>query len=122
MKATKNLFALLLMVFKVAFAGLVAVAVTTVTAEKTGKLFLFIILILAVTSTGASEVIAIDSIIIYDFYMTYLKVNFIKRQNTEIVSKFLIYSRFVWTTERIVVFYAVNQEMEKSPKPAGVNL
>jgi len=42
---------------------------------KTGELIILMMIIMAVTTTGSAEVIAVTSILVYDVYQLYLKVN-----------------------------------------------
>ena len=39
-----------------------------------GELLLLVVVVMAVTSTGAAEVIAVSSIVVYDIYEPYIKV------------------------------------------------
>ena len=57
------------------FTGLVAPAVAQRLMGKTGEFLILIMMLMAVTSTGSAEVIAVTSILIYDVYQLYLKVN-----------------------------------------------
>ena len=42
---------------------------------QTGEILMLLLLLMAVTSTGSAEVIAVTSILVYDIYQLYLKVS-----------------------------------------------
>ena len=54
--------------------GLVAPIVAQRLMGNTGEILILIMILMAVTSTGSAEVIAVTSILIYDIYQLYLKV------------------------------------------------
>ncbi|XP_059168393.1 LOW QUALITY PROTEIN: uncharacterized protein LOC131950305 [Physella acuta] len=54
-------------------AGLVPPAVAYRLLGKPGAIFIVVIVLMAVTSTGASEIMAVTSIVVYDIYAVYLK-------------------------------------------------
>jgi len=56
-------------------AGLVAPVVGQNLMGETGELLVALMILMAVTSTGSAEVIAVTSILIYDIYQVYLKVS-----------------------------------------------
>ena len=60
--------------FWLSITGLVAPLVAQRLMGKTGELIVIILLLMAVTSTGASEIIAVTSILVYDVYQLYVKV------------------------------------------------
>ena len=41
-----------------------------------GEILMLLMIIMAVTSTGSAEVIAVTSILVYDIYQLYLKVTY----------------------------------------------
>ena len=55
--------------------GLVAPLVAQKLMGKTGEILMLLLLLMAVTSTGSAEVIAVTSILVYDIYQLYLKVS-----------------------------------------------
>jgi len=42
---------------------------------ETGEVMVALMILMAVTSTGSAEVIAVTSILVYDIYQVYLKVS-----------------------------------------------
>lgn len=50
---------------------------------NTGEVIMIILLLMAVTSTGSAEIIAVTSILVYDIYQLYLKVSAYKVQSGE---------------------------------------
>lgn len=57
--------------------GLVPPIVAQTLMGTAGEVIMLLMIIMAVTSTGSAEVIAVTSILVYDVYQLYLKVNFI---------------------------------------------
>ena len=55
--------------------GLVSPLVAQKLMGKTGEILMLLLLLMAVTSTGSAEVIAVTSILVYDIYQLYLKVS-----------------------------------------------
>ena len=55
--------------------GLVAPLVAQKLMGQTGEILMLLLLLMAVTSTGSAEVIAVTSILVYDIYQLYLKVS-----------------------------------------------
>ncbi len=53
---------------------MVAPVVAQTLMGKTGEVLVVIMILMAVTSTGSAETIAVTSIIVYDIYQVYLKV------------------------------------------------
>lgn len=60
--------------FWLAFVGLVPVVVAQKLLGRTGEFIIIIMILMAVTSTGSAEVMAVSSILVYDVYQLYLKV------------------------------------------------
>ncbi len=56
-------------------AGLVAPLVSQRLMGTAGEIVMIILLLMAVTSTGSAEIIAVTSILVYDIYQLYLRVN-----------------------------------------------
>lgn len=56
------------------FVGLVPVVVAQKLLGRTGEFIIIIMILMAVTSTGSAEVMAVSSILVYDVYQLYLKV------------------------------------------------
>lgn len=56
------------------FLGLVPVVVAQKLLGRTGEFIIIIMILMAVTSTGSAEVMAVSSILVYDVYQLYLKV------------------------------------------------
>lgn len=54
--------------------GLVPVVVAQKLLGRTGEFIIIIMILMAVTSTGSAEVMAVSSILVYDVYQLYLKV------------------------------------------------
>ena len=54
--------------------GLVAPLVAQKLMGLSGEILMLLLLLMAVTSTGSAEVIAVTSILVYDIYQLYLKV------------------------------------------------
>eukprot|EP00105_Crassostrea_gigas_P021844 XP_011441136.1 PREDICTED: urea-proton symporter DUR3 [Crassostrea gigas] len=54
-------------------AGLVPVVVAQKLLGRTGEFIIIIMILMAVTSTGSAEVMAVSSILVYDVYQLYLK-------------------------------------------------
>ncbi|XP_061180272.1 uncharacterized protein LOC133188802 [Saccostrea echinata] len=54
-------------------AGLVPVIVAQKILGRSGELMIIIMILMAVTSTGSAEIMAVSSILIYDVYQLYLK-------------------------------------------------
>ena len=44
----------------------------------TGSVLVLLMIMMAVTSTGSAEIIAVTSILVYDFYQLYFKVSILK--------------------------------------------
>ena len=55
--------------------GLVAPVVGQTLMGDTGEVMVALMVMMAVTSTGSAEVIAVTSILVYDIYQVYLKVS-----------------------------------------------
>ena len=55
-------------------AGLVAPIVGQAVLGHAGQAMVAVMILMAVTSTGAAEVMAATSILVYDIYQVYLKV------------------------------------------------
>ncbi len=60
-------------------SGLVVPIVAQRLMGKTGEVLVVILLLMAVTSTGSAEIIAVTSILVYDVYQLYLKVRSLKQ-------------------------------------------
>ena len=56
------------------YPGLVPPIVAQRLMGNTGEILILIMILMAVTSTGSAEVIAVTSILVYDIYQLYLKV------------------------------------------------
>ncbi len=62
-------------------AGLVAPLVAQKLMGQTGEILIVLLILMAVTSTGSAEVIAVTSILVYDIYQIYLKVRPLTRSS-----------------------------------------
>lgn len=85
-------------------AGLVAVTVAGVTWGTPGKFLIFVIILLAVTSTAAAEIIAVSSISIYDIFMIYLKVSLANLCKLYL-KIFFVRSHFVFKRIQMFAYY-----------------
>lgn len=56
-------------------SGLVVPVVASRLLGKSGAMLILIIVLMAVTSTGSAEIMAVTSILIYDIYGVYLRVS-----------------------------------------------
>ena len=65
--------------------GLVPPIVVQSLMGKTGEFLMIVIILMAVTSTGSAEIMAVTSILVYDVYRLYLKVS--KTKSSIIISK-----------------------------------
>lgn len=60
---------------RMVITGLVASTVGHVILGQPGEAMVALMVLMAVTSTGSSEVMAVTSILVYDIYQVYLKVS-----------------------------------------------
>jgi len=58
-----------------ACAGLVAPVVGQTMFGASGEMMVALMILMAITSTGSAEVIAVTSILVYDMYQVYFKVS-----------------------------------------------
>ena len=70
--------------------GLVAPVVGQTLMGETGEVMVALMILMAVTSTGSAEVIAVTSILVYDIYQVYLKVS-----HVAISARQVLYSHFL---------------------------